>query len=113
MKHYNTDFIKKYITDNKDQIDSVFCFMAEDVPSTSDVVFADSDFKKGFNWKSQYLKVRGIDGSTWATPSMEIWFKDGKIKEMECWIDDGESAPMELIVAQKTLVRAIAGMFSI
>ncbi len=90
MKHYNKKFIREYIENHKEQIESVECFMREDWSWTCDTVFKDGEFCKGFDWKGKYLEVAGITGSTWATPTMEVEFKDGRTEIIECWIDDGD-----------------------
>lgn len=90
MKYYNTKFIREYIEQHMDQIESVYCFMYEDWNRTCDIVFKDGDFYTGFNWESKYLEVAGIMGSLWETPAMGIKFKDGRTETIECWVDDGE-----------------------
>ena len=110
MKHYDTKFIREYIEKNKEKIENVDCFMREDYRWTCDTVFSDGEFCKGFNWKDKYLEVAGITGSTWATPTMEVEFKDGKIEKMECWIEDGKIASKERILEQKMFAAATKGM---
>ena len=88
MKHYNAKFIKEYIEDYNEQIDRVDCFMREDWSRTCDTVFKNGEFCKGFDWKSNYLEVAGITGSTWATPTMEVAFKDGRTEMIECCFSD-------------------------
>ena len=110
MKHYNTKFIREYIEQHKEQIESVECFMREDWSWTCDTVFKDGEFCKGFDWKGKYLEVAGITGSTWATPTMEVEFKDGRTEIIECWIDDGERVSERQIMEQKAFAAATGGM---
>ena len=110
MKHYNTKFIREYIEQHKEQIESVDCFMREDYDWTCETVFEDCEFCKGFNWKDDYLRVAGITGSTWATPTMEVEFKDGRTEIIECWIDDGERASERQLREQKAFAAAAGGM---
>ena len=110
MKHYNTKFIREYIEQHKEQIESVDCFMREDYGWTCETVFEDGEFCKGFDWKGKYLEVAGITGSTWATPTMEVEFKDGRTEIIECWIDDGERVSERQIMEQKAFAAATGGM---
>ena len=110
MKHYNKKFIREYIENHKEQIESVECFMREDYGWTCETVFEDGEFCKGFNWKDDYLRVSGLTGSTWATPTMEVEFKDGRTEIIECWIDDGERASERQIREQKAFAAATGGM---
>lgn len=110
MKHYNTSFIKSYIEERKEQIESVNCGMREDWGWTADTVFENGEFVSKFDWQGKWLEVAGIDGSAWATPIMEVDFKDGRTEIVECWIDDGEKASEQQIREQKAFAAIIGGM---
>ena len=110
MKHYNTKFIREYIEQHKEQIVRADCFMREDYSWTCETVFEDGQLRKGFNWNDNYLRVAGITGSTWATPTMEVEFIDGHTESVECWIDDGERVSERQIREQKAFTAATGGM---
>ena len=101
MKKYNTEFIKKYITEHKSEIERVKCGMREDWSWTSETVWEDGEFCKGFDWSKKHISIGGISGSTWATPVMWIELKDGSDKIIPCFEDDGEEVPIEQIKKQK------------
>lgn len=110
MKKYNTEFIKKYITEHKDEIESVECGMREDWFWTAETVYKNGDFCKRFDWNKKHISVAYIDGSTWATPVMNVNFKDGREEVVPCYEDDGESESEERIANQKMFAAMTFGM---
>lgn len=64
MKNYNTAFIKEYIEEHRDEIESVDCGMKEDWNWTADTVFSDGELDHSYNWNSESINVAGISGST-------------------------------------------------
>ena len=110
MKHYNTKFIKEYIEEHKEEIESVSCGMREDWSWTVDMVFAKGKFLEDYNWQSDYICVYGIDGSIWATPVMEVTFKNGGRDIIECFADDGDVADERKVRACKSFAAATGGM---
>lgn len=110
MKHYNTNFIKNYIEQHKDDIDSVYCGMKEDWHWTADKIFENGKYSDDFDWKSEHISVCGISGSTWATPVMEVSFKDGRTEIVNCYEDDGEQVSTYQIAQQKMFAVMTGGM---
>lgn len=110
MKKYNTKFIKDYIEKNRDKIDTVSCGMREDWGWTADTVYENGEFKKGLQWNSGSIEIMGISGSYWATPVMNVTFKNGQTKTVECWFSDGETASDKEISDMKMFARNTDGM---
>lgn len=109
MKKYDTAFIKEYIEGRKDEIESVCCGMKEDWSWTAETVFRDGEFEPSFKWDSKSINVAGISGSTWATPIMEVSFKDGRTEIVDCFFDDGNVAPANQIAQQMAFARMSGG----
>lgn len=74
MKRYSYKLVKDFIEKNRKNIDQVVLGMSEDWGWTSDVVFSNNKYK---NTLEDGACIAGIDGSDWATPSMEVTYKDG------------------------------------
>lgn len=110
MKHYNTSFIKNYIEEHKDDIVSVDCGMKEDWFWTAATIFLDGKYSDDFDWEIEHISVAGISGSTWATPVMEVNFKDGRTEIVNCYEDDGEKVSPEQIAQQKMFTAMTGGM---
>lgn len=109
-KKYNTSFIKNYIEEHKEEIETVSCGMREDWSWTAETVFWDGEFSSEYDWEKENISVAGISGSPWATPVMEVEFKDGRTEIVECYADDGEQASKQQIAWQKVFARATGGM---
>jgi hypothetical protein len=108
MKNYSTKIIKEYIEKNKELIEEVYCGMREDWSWTAEAVFEDNDYTIDLNRDS--VSIAGIGGSTWATPIMEITFKDGRTEIVPCYEDDGERENEYRITQQKMYARLTGGM---
>lgn len=97
MKCYDYDTIKDFFDEHNDEIKVLYIGMAEDWTQTC------SKFTSGFDYqivkKGQHLFVRGIPGSTWATPVMKVVYKNGLEEILPCWFDDGGATPDEEVVA--------------
>lgn len=74
MAEYDYKNIKKYIQMHSDLIDSVTLGMAEDWYWTAETVYEDGSFLTDLDKEPV---IAGIKGSSWATPTMEVLFKDG------------------------------------
>lgn len=109
MNRYDTEFIKSYISENKDTIESVSCGMKEDWNFTAQTVYENGEFCQKFNWNSKSIKVAGISGSIWATPVMEVYFKDGSTLLVPCFFDDGYNAKDSEILQAKMYAMRTGG----
>lgn len=110
MKNYNVAFIKNYIEEHKVEIETVTCGMREDWSWTAETVFENGEFSSNYDWSKEHISVAGISGSTWATPVMEVEFKDGRTEIVDCYEDDGEKASQSQIAQQMAFARATGGM---
>jgi hypothetical protein len=83
MKKY--DFIKAhyFIAKLANEIESVSLGMREDWFWTAQTVYEDNKFTMNLRIKD---KMGGIKGSTWATPSMQVCFKDGREVMVDCYV---------------------------
>lgn len=102
MKCYSYDIIKDFYDSHRDEINALYLGMAEDWTLTC------SDFGSGFNYQiikiGQYLYVRGIPGSVWATPVMKVVYKNGLEEILPCWFEEGEKLSEEEVAACKASV---------
>lgn len=107
MKYYSYDIIKDFYDSHRDEINALYLGMAEDWTLTC------SEFDSGSNHQiinaGQYLYVRGIPGSTWATPVMKVVYKNGLEEILPCYFNDGEKVSEEEIASCKTFVKATMG----
>lgn len=110
MKKYDTSFIKQYIEEHKSEIESVDCGMREDWSWTAETVFENGEYSSDYDWNKENISVAGISGSTWATPIMEISFKDGRTEIVNCYINDGKKENARRIAEQKAFAIATGGM---
>lgn len=88
MKFYNSQFIKQFCEQHKDEIRSVVVGMLEDWICTNETVFFNGHMASWFDCNADRIKVRGISGSTWATPIMVVFYKDGQEEQYECFTSD-------------------------
>lgn len=103
MKYYSYDIIKDFYDSHRDEINALYL----------DWSLTCSKFGSGSNHQiingGQYLYVRGIPGSTWATPVMKVVYKNGLEEILPCYFDDGEKVSEEEIASCKTFVKAAMG----
>ena len=93
MKNYDFAKAKKFIEDNIDSINTASLGMDEDWFWTAETIFADGVFK--VDLENPDLFIGGLKGSYWATPTLEIEYKDGSIKKYNCYVgeSDGPRCP--------------------
>ena len=84
---YDFKKAKQFIEDNKENIESARMGMREDWFWTSETIFEDGEFKVNLDDKD--LSIGGINGSYWATPVLQVEYKDGTTKTYHCH-DNGE-----------------------
>ena len=87
MAKYDYKLAYYYIEGNKDKIESAYLGMHEDWWWTASVIFENGEYQVDLN--DEDLVIAGISGSYWATPTMEVNFKDGSTKTFKCC--EGES----------------------
>jgi hypothetical protein len=86
MATYDFKSAKEYIEMHRDRIESASMGMHEDWFWTSETVFKNGEFTKDFD--ADGLQIGGIDSSFWATPTLEIQFKDGNEERKDCYTGD-------------------------
>lgn len=102
MKNYDYAKATEYINKHGDEIESVTLGMHEDWFWTAEAVWKNGEYTEdhrgGLNDKTE---IGGIKGSTWATPSMRIDYKDGTEKHIPCYVGESEkdSAPYNMLGA--------------
>lgn len=110
MKKYDAQFIKDYINKHKEEIKRVECGMREDWSWTSFEVYENGCCYSKYDWENISFKISGIEGSTWATPVMHIYLKDGARLIVPCFYKDGEKVSDIQIKEQMELTKATGGM---
>lgn len=86
MAKYDFKSAKQYIEMHRDQIESALMGMHEDWFWTAETIFGDGEFKKDLD--AEGLELGGISGSAWATPTLEIQFKNGMQERKDCFIGE-------------------------
>lgn len=84
---YDFKKAKNFIKKNKDKIKSATLGMHEDWFWTAQEVFKDGKFT--VNLSKRNLKIAGLNESYWATPVMDVEWKDGTTETYACH-DGGE-----------------------
>lgn len=83
---------KRYIQMHSDLIESAYLGMEEDWFWTAETVYTNGRFT--VDLEEDDLRIAGIKGSYWATPTLEVHFKDGRVECKPCFIGDvGGEAP--------------------
>ena len=109
VKNYDCEKVTAFINEHKEEIESVTLGMHEDWFWTAETVWENGeyadDYKGGLNGKTE---IAGIKGSSWATPSMRIDYKDGTEKHIPCYVGESErdSAPYNMLGALSGPVQA-------
>ena len=86
MKNYDFKKAKQLIAENETNLESASLGMHEDWFWTAETVWENGEFKQQLN---EETCIGGIQGSSWATPTIQLLFKDGSEKMLEC--SDGQN----------------------
>lgn len=86
MSNYDFKSAKRYIQMHSDIIEVAYMGMQEDWYWTAETVYEDGRFVYDLDIKD--LKIGGINGSFWATPTLLVEFKDGSNEYKECYTGD-------------------------
>jgi len=81
MKNYNFNKAKQLIAENLENLESASLGMHEDWFWTAETVWENGEYKNELNDETT---IGGIGGSSWATPTLQLLFKDGSEKMIEC-----------------------------
>jgi hypothetical protein len=83
MKNYDFKQAKDFIKlAKKDGLIEATLGMKEDWYWTADTVWIDGKYVKRLNKET---KIGGIQGSNWATPMIQLTFKNGTITQLNCF----------------------------
>lgn len=80
-KVFDWDKAAAYIRDHRSEIEWVNAGLREDMEWTSGTIWADDSPEE----VESFLDIPTYLESVWATPIMQILFKDVGIQELECW----------------------------
>jgi hypothetical protein len=83
MKKYDYAKAQKLILKNQKKLATASLGMQEDWSWTAETVFDDGKFTAVLSGEPT---IGGIKGSAWATPTLELKFKDGTTKHLECFV---------------------------
>lgn len=89
MKYYDFQKAKNIIESEREEIVSASLGMEEDWCWTSATVFENGKFVIDLE---KCKEICGIDGSYWATPILEVEYKNGFYKEQECFKYDANDS---------------------
>lgn len=92
MRTYDYTTAKKMIQMKSDVISSASLGMLEDWFWTATTVYSDSKFDVNLDDKPE---IAGIKGSSWATPSLILNYKDGREELISCFTGDKDSEKPE------------------
>ena len=87
---YDFKKAKDLIEAERENIEKAILGMREDWFWTAKTVFDGGEYMVDLDTVEE---IAGIDGSSWATPTLEIIYKDGYSKTVPCH-DDGPSDPL-------------------
>ena len=92
MKHYDFNKAKELIAKNIADLESASLGMHEDWGWTSETIWKNGKYTPEFlqSIEDGDCHIAGINGSSWATPTLELIFKNGDEKMIECH-NNGES----------------------
>lgn len=88
MKYYDYQKAKNYIEQHKDEIEEASLGMDEDWLWTAETIFEDGKFTVDLD--DENLTIKYIDGSYWATPTLEVRFKNGETEKFNCYKGESE-----------------------
>jgi hypothetical protein len=93
MAKYDFQKAKRIIEEKKDSIKEASLGMHEDWFWTAITVFEDGEYSIDLDTVE---KIAGIDGSSWATPTLQIEYKDGTEEAVPCYEGEKPSGNNEL-----------------
>lgn len=91
MRYYDYEKAKLFIEQHKEEIKEASLGMHEDWWWTAETIFGDGKFTVELNKDTM---LGGINGSRWATPVLQVEYKDGTIKTYHCH-DNGEQSGID------------------
>lgn len=92
MKVYDYKKARKIIKET-DGVKSASLGMYEDWSWTAETVWEDGKFTKKL--LSKNMEIAGLNGSQWATPTLELELENGEVRMIECFTGKSESKKPE------------------
>lgn len=89
MRHYDYKKARDIIKENKDKLKEASLGMSEDWFWTAETIWENGKYIRRL---TKNTEISGIDGSRWATPTLELWYKDGSSEMIPCYT--GEKSGM-------------------
>lgn len=109
MKNYAFKKAKTFIENHRETISEVSLGMNEDWFWTAETIFQDNAFAVDLD--DPELKIGGINGSSWATPTMEVTYFDGDSEKIE--VSEGEfDLPVADRLEKEFMVKGGLGVLS-
>ncbi len=96
MKNYDYSKAKELIEKHSSDLQEASLGMHEDWGWTAETIWEDGEYKKNLDEKPE---IAGISGSRWATPTIELIFKDGNEKMIPCFVGENSGIPDEAAIA--------------
>lgn len=97
MAEYDYKAVKRFIQMHSDVIESATLGMFEDWCWTAETVYENGRFNVDLDQEG--LEIAYISGSSWATPSIEITYKDGRQEMKSCYTGEvGGNTPKALLL---------------
>lgn len=93
MKYYNFEKAIELINENAENIKCAVLGFHEDWFWTAGDVWKDGDFTVDLS--SENVEIMGINSSYWATPTLQLIFKDDTDKMIPCYVLEGEERSFE------------------
>ncbi|UZS00846.1 hypothetical protein [Pseudomonas phage vB_PsaM_M1] len=87
-KQYDYKTAKQMIQMRSDLIATASLGMSEDWFWTAEEVFTDGKFTLDLD---EQPKIAGIKGSSWATPTIHLLYKDDREEMLDCFTGDSDS----------------------
>lgn len=88
MAQYDFALAKKTIQKYSDLLEEASLGMVEDWFWTAEPVYTDGAFV--VNLEEKDLSIAGINSSSWATPTLNLLFKDGSEKLLPCYTGEAD-----------------------
>lgn len=88
MKIYDYKSVLDFIEKNRDEVQEIQLGMLEDWFWTAVTIFEDNQILVDLN--DPDLKIAGIAGSSWATPVMNIVYKNGEEIYKACYTGESD-----------------------
>ena len=104
-KKYDFKKALQIVNEKKELLSDASLGMSEDWSWTAESIIDDT---------KERTSVAGIDGSSWATPILQLEYKDGTKEVIDCYVkDNSTTVPKEEIDEMKAFAKATGGMDSV